>query len=257
MLNYIKAELYRTFNRKYFYFFTGILAALALSLNILLKLIGTKDSMTFINALGLPVMDYMLLLPVGLLVIIIDMIYAEEYKNGTLKNVVSFGMSRNKFIFGKFITIIILAFISDFCVLLVFWGSSAAIFGVGKLQNFHGHSTYLNIIATRYCTAVILWIAVIAVGLLLSTFVNNYNAFIYSYIGIFVVLPMTINILSRMISKDIAKINYFLITAYISSVGTYNGTNQEDIFRAVAVGLIYIVVCLSLSAVCFSKKDVK
>lgn len=256
MLNYIKAELYRTFNRKYFYFFTGILAALALSLNILLKFFGTKDSMTLINALSLPVMDYMLLLPVGLLVIIIDMIYAEEYKNGTLKNVISFGMSRNKFIFAKFITIIILAFVTYFFVLLVFFGSSAVIFGIGS-SNGIKPSTYFDIIATRYCIAVILWIAVIAVGLLISTFANSYNAFIYSYIGIFVVLPMTINLLSRIVDKNIAKINYCLITSYINSVGTYNGNNQGDILRDAVVGLIYIVVCLSLSVVWYSKKDVK
>lgn len=257
MLNYIKAELYRTFNRKYFYVFTGILAALVLSLNILVKTIGAKDNMTIIKALGIPVMNYMLLLPVALLVIIIDMIYAEEYKNGTLKNIVSFGMSRSKFIFGKFITIIILAFISDFCVLFIFWGSSAAFFGVGKLPNGVEFTTYVNVVVTRYCAAVILWIAVIAVGLLLSTFVNSYNAFIYSYIGIFVVLPMTINILSHMIDKNIAKVNNFLLTAHISSVATYNGTNQGDVFKSVAVGLAYIVVCLGLSLVWFSKKDVK
>lgn len=256
MLSYIKAELYRTFNRKYFYFFTGILAALALSLNILLKLVGTKDNVTLINAIAVPVTDYLLLLPVLLLVMIVDMIYTEEYKNGTLKNTVSFGISRSKLVFGKFIAIIILAFIAYFVALFVFFGSSAAIFGVGHFSKIKP-STYFNIVITRYCAAVLLWVAVIAVGLLLSTLVNSYNTFIYSYIGIFLILPIAINLLSRMIDKNIAKINCFLLTGCISLVGTYNGINKGDVFWAVAVGLVYIVVCLILSAVWSSKKDVK
>lgn len=256
MLNYIKAELYRTFNRKYFYFFTGILAALALGLNILFKFGGAKDNATLINAITIPVTEYSLLLPVLLLVMIVDMIYTEEYKNGTLKNTVSFGMSRSKLVFGKFITIIILAFITYFFVLFIFFASSAAIFGVGHFSKIKP-SMYFNIIATRYCAAVLLWVAVIAVGLLLSTFVNSYNTFIYSYIGIFIILPIAINLLSRMIDKNIAKINYFLITGCISLVGTYNGVNAGDVFWAIAVGLAYIVVCLVLSAVWVSKKDVK
>jgi|GEM_PF-313706 len=257
MLNYIKAELYRTFNRKYFYFFTGILAVLALGLNILLKLVGTKDNVTLINAIALPVTDYLLLFPILLLVMIVDMIYTEEYKNGTLKNVVSFGMSRSKLVFGKFIAIIILAFIAYFFVLITFFVSSAVIFGIGHYSNRISPITYFNIIATRYCAGILLWVAVIAVSLLVSIFVNSYNTFIYSYIGIFLILPIAINLLSRIIDKNIAKINYFLITGCISLVSTYNGVDKGDVFWAIAVGLVYIVVCLSLSVVWFSKKDVK
>jgi len=256
MLNYIKAELYRTFNRKYFYFFTGILAVLAISLLIFLKLIDAKNSVPLIDAIGMSVTNYMLMLPVGLIVMIIDMVYTEEYKNGTLKNVVSFGMSKSKLIFGKFITIIILAFITDIVVISVFWLSSALIFGIGNLGTIK-LSVYFNIAGTRYCTAVILWIAVIAVGLLLSTFINNSNMFIYVYFGVFVVLPMTIDILSRIVDKNITKINNFLITGCINLVGAYNGVNKGNIFFAIAVGLVYIVVCLSLSVGWFSKKDVK
>lgn len=224
MLNYIKAELYRTFNRKYFYFFTGILAMLVISLLVFLKIIDARNSISLINAMGMSVTNYMLMLPVGLLVMIIDMIYAEEYKNGTLKNVVSFGASRNKLVFGKFITIIILAFITDIVVIALFWLSSALIFEIG---NFSGikPSMYFNIIATRYCAAVILWIAVIAVGLLISTFINNSNMFLYVYFGVFIALPVTIDILSRLIDKNISKINNFLITGCINIVGAYNGGN--------------------------------
>lgn len=259
MLNYIKAELYRTFNRKYFYFFIGILAALVISLLIFLKLIDPKNSIPLMGAMAISVTNYMLMIPVGLLVMIIDMIYAEEYKNGTLKNIASFGMSRNKIIFGKFITIIILAFIADIVVISLFWLSSALIFGIGHFNGFNGikPNMYFNIIATRYFIAVILWIAVIAVGLLLGTLINNSNMFLYVYFGVFVVLPMTIDILSRIVDKNIAKINNFLITGCINIVGAYNGANKENIFWPLAVGIVYIVVCLGLGAVWFSKKDVK
>lgn len=256
MLNYIKAELYRTFNRKYFYFFIGILAVLAMSLLIFLKIVDAKNNISLIDAMGMSVTNYMMMLPVGLLVMLIDMIYTEEYKNGTLKNTVAFGMSRSKLIFGKFITIIILAFITDIVVKFVFWTGSALIFGIGHFNRIKP-SMYFNIIATRYCTAVILWIAVIAVGLLLITFINNSNMFLYVYFGVFVVLPMTIDILSHIVDKNIGKINNFLITGCINLVGAYNGTNKGNVFWALAVGLVYIVICLSLSVVWFSKKDVK
>lgn len=256
MLNYIKAELYRTFNRKYFYFFIGILAVLAMSLLIFLKIVDAKNNISLIDAMGMSVTNYMMMLPVGLLVMLIDMIYTEEYKNGTLKNTVAFGMSKSKLIFGKFITIIILAFITEIFVTFVFWASSALIFGIGHFNRIKP-SMYFGMILTRFSTVVLLWIAIIAVGLFFNTIINNPSMFVYAYIGFFIGLPLIIDILSHIVSKDISKINIFLITGCINLIGTYNGVNKGNLIWVLAVGLVYIVVCLSLSAVWFSKKDVK
>lgn len=250
MLNYIKAELYRTFNRKYFYFLTGILAVCALGFNILLK-IGGSNGVCLIALMQVTVSKAVLLLPVVLLFIIIDMIASEEYKNGTLKNVISFGMQKDKLIIGKFITIIILAFIVEIITLFVLYASGTILFGIGD-----GFSKYAPIFISRLCLVAVPWIAIIALGLLLNNIMNNFNMFLYAYTAIFIVVPVVIRMLSLIFGRQIFMFNGFLITSLIMTFSDFNAGAGKMII-ADALSLVYIIVFLVLNIKCFSKKDVK
>ena len=134
MFNYIRAELYRNFNRKHFWMFTGVLAALPLAIIILGRgnnVQGVNFSMLLNSSL------YMLSVPVFLIAMIVDMVTAEENKFQTMRNVIAFGVPRYKFILSKIIVSVILAFTSAVIILGVFYGVAAILFGIDRgLQKY-------------------------------------------------------------------------------------------------------------------------
>jgi ABC-2 type transport system permease protein len=248
MLNYIKAELYRVFNRLYFWVFTGSIAALALLLNIVLKINHVKGMglTTLIEntatAVGVPVF---------LVIVLVDMITSEEQKNLTLRNVVSFGMSRSKMIISKIISCVILMFIAAFIILTVCYGSGTILFGLGS--TFPGA---IKISLLKLLIAVPLWIAAISLGTLLAVVFSNNTAFAFIYAGVFVVVKGIIKLLAILVSSNFMKVHALLITTQLDKVGSGAATNQ-DFVTAIVSGIIYTAIFVVLTLVYFERKEVK
>ena len=59
----------------------------------------------------------------ALLTIVVDAVFSDEYKYGTLKNTISFGISRAEIYFGKLIVEIILMLVTIALVLVVYTAS--------------------------------------------------------------------------------------------------------------------------------------
>lgn len=249
MLNYIKAEVYRNFNRMYFWMFTIILSGFPLVLNIVGKVKG--------GLRGLGLTEYMdgivimLSVPVFIAIVFIDMTTAEEHKNLTLRNVVTFGLNRTKIVLSKFIVSTILAVSSGAIILTITLGSGTILFGLGS--NFPG-DIKMNII--KVLVASVLWGGAISVGIFLALVVKNNNAFSFIYIMIFMFFNL---ILKMLIFFKFTAFKYLydvLITTQLSVIKQQNATNH-DLGTAALIGVIYILVFLALSAVYFNKQEVK
>ncbi|MDP4091447.1 MAG: ABC transporter permease, partial [Bacillota bacterium] len=130
MYNYIRAELYRNFNRKYLWVYTGFFAFASLAINLLASVNEGNSAISLNILFGITIA--MFIMPVYLVVPMLDMAAAEENKNQTLRNVITFGMPRNKIILSKVIVAVVLSLISAAIVLVVFFGSGAVLFGLGK-----------------------------------------------------------------------------------------------------------------------------
>ena len=116
MLNYLRAEFYKVFHRKY----TWITLIILLALESVLVW-----GFAFINANGSHIdvaeaaYSLWLLLYMGcfLTLFTCEMVFANQYKNGTLKNEVAFGLSRSRIYFGKYLTQLIVSIL--FCAIMV------------------------------------------------------------------------------------------------------------------------------------------
>ncbi len=102
MLNYIRAEFYKVFHRKYPWITLGILLALEALL---------VSGYIFINSggshvdLATAVSTICMIMSLGCYMTLItcDMVFAEQYKQSTMKNEVSFGIPRARLFLGKFL----------------------------------------------------------------------------------------------------------------------------------------------------------
>jgi ABC-2 type transport system permease protein len=248
MLNYIKAELYRNFNRMYFWIFTGGIAALALGLIILGK---ANDIPRMSLSVLLDSTLYVLAMPVFLVAAIVDMVTAEENKNQTMRNVITFGVSRYKLVLTKVIVSIILAFVSAIIILVIFYGGGAILFGIDQ-----GVKEVFPVVSIRMLTAVPLWIGAISIGTFLGIAIKNNTLFGFAHAGIFFMTSRVISLLSYVVSDKFMYVNKYLITTRLNGLRTA-GLPASELWLSVLIGLAYAVVFTALSMLYFNKKEVK
>ena len=118
MLNYIRAELYKATHRLY----TWIMLGLILLGEGFMFIIwfDQRQYMTFYDAVH--VVGMMMVLGFIATFFTCDIVFAGQHQNGTLKNEVSFGLSRGKIYLGKFITMTILSLAAMVIALGVYLG---------------------------------------------------------------------------------------------------------------------------------------
>lgn len=128
MMNYIKSEFYRVFHGREIYCFTGILAFLALSFNVVLFWFRMMEdfpygitSFSYSNLVACPLLFGMMGAAVGML------LYEGNRRNGNLKNTVAFGISRVKIFIGECVVATVSATISMVIILAVYIISAVAL----------------------------------------------------------------------------------------------------------------------------------
>lgn len=245
MINYIKADIYRNFNRLYFWGFVASISLLGLAFNILLTDPNFMMSDLFFYS------TQFLLIPIFLVVIIIDMVIGEEFKNLTIKNVVSFGLSRDKIILSKIITTIILSVVAAIIILVVFLGSGWILFGGKDELSFSIVSNFF----LRLGTAVPLWIGAITVGTFITLLIRNNTISAYAYIVLFTATGIIIRILATLISDKFMVIHKYLITTNISKLSEEN-LASGDYISILIIALAYIIVFTVFCVTYFRKKEI-
>lgn len=128
MLNYMKSEWYRITRGHEFYVFTGVLCALALAGNLLLRGLASDPVFPYgtvrFSLSNLISMLILLFFAAGLLV---WNLFSDEGKDGTFKNAVAHGLSRRDLFVGKCLVSSALGLISLSVFLIVYIGSALAL----------------------------------------------------------------------------------------------------------------------------------
>lgn len=206
MGKYLGAECYKACRRKDPYIFLAVILALAAFFMLLLRVEGAQTEMTgegmvmvqrasvqdLVNILCVSLsMGLYLLLSAG------DIVFSDQYKNNTLKNEVSYGISRSRIYLGKLIASAMTAV--TLCVLLIggYLVLSLALFPAGEelgesLQTLGlclaaafplwmgGLGLFLFLQFTMKSTATTLIIYVMVVGFLGSGFLDLMAVFLPS-----------------------------------------------------------------------------
>jgi ABC-2 type transport system permease protein len=157
MLSYIKSEFYRIFHNKWTYLFPVICSALLISSNIVLAAVKYADP-TFAYAntafsIGNFISSVSMIFILSIAVATI--IFGNEYGNHTMKNSISYGISRGSIYFSKLIVEIAYA-ITVFVIITGLHVASAYLL----LENSHVHE--LNELLKMFAACLPLFLFVIA-----------------------------------------------------------------------------------------------
>lgn len=241
MLNYVKAELYRNFNRLYFWLYTLIIAAIA-ALLVIPANGHIKFTSLFEIAAQMAGIGIYLLLP------IVDMVTGEEQKNRTLKNIISFGISRNKLVLSKIISTIILGLISLVIILGALFISGAVFMGVGSDFSL----SILNTFILKFLVYIVLWIAALSIGTFFALFFKNNTMFSFMYAGLFIFTSKIVKLLTMFVSDKFENVKKILITTQFEKLASGNNYTFS-----LLVGVVYIIVFIGINMIYVKNMEIK
>ena len=282
MLNYIRAELYKATHRVY----TWIMLALILLGEGLMFIIwfDQRRYMTFYNAVH--VVGMMMVAGFIATFFTCDIVFAGQHQNGTLKNEVSFGLSRTKIYLGKFIAMTILSIAAMVIALGVYLGvcrvilpdytaANVAYYETVGVWQGGGALTALEEIGLAVLTELPVWLgcqAIICAASFLMNSVIAANAVTLGIVlgshyvlGLFYLFLRPDNLLKSLLMKIDSWLPFEILLADYPGVGRYADLpsptileiSWEMISKGWIIGMFWLIFATAVGLHCFRKKEIK
>lgn len=257
MLNYLRAEFYKVLRRKYGW----ITLAVVLGLEALLVF-----GFASMNAHGgyedfyTGAVIVVMTLPLGFYATLItgDVVFAGQYKHSTLKNEVSFGLSRSRIYLGKLIVQTLLSVL--YCVVMV-----AFYVGLCWLTLYRDPvQDELAMQIVGYCLAVAfpLWIGVQALTCACMFLIKSELGGAFLSVGIFMLLPNIIQIAALLAGLgrpvgDVLMVVYNHMPTVMADTAKELVGDWAYCGKAWIVGAVWFAVFTVIGLCGFRKKEIK
>lgn len=206
MLKLIHADLYKTVHRAYFFLLTAIISAFCV---VLIFALRGGEAGTWSTAAGMGSM--LLSYPVFLLPMLTQIIYAEEFRDHTLKNTMSYGTDRVALYFSKWLTVILLGVVMTAVVLTFYFGSAALL--LTKDAEFSWQ--LVREFFARFGFACSVYIAAISMSVFFTQLLNKSTLSIFLYYGCFYLSDLVLKLLH--LNKGVDYLLKTQMTAIVSN----------------------------------------
>ncbi|WBY64895.1 MAG: ABC transporter permease [Thermocaproicibacter melissae] len=237
MLKMIHADLYKTFHRAYFFIMTLVVSGLCVALVFAMRG-GGAGNWTGATELGVELLGY----PVFLIPMLTQIVYAEEFRDHTLKNTIAFGTNRTVLYISKWLTTIILGVIMAAVVLFFFFGCAALI--LPKDSDFTWD--FMKVFFERFGASCLVYIAAISMSIFFIQLFNKSTLAIFFYYGGFYFTDLILTLI-----KCDKGIDYLLKTQMSAII-----SKPVDQFRdPIVITLVTMAVFFVAGIVFFRKKD--
>ena len=234
MVNYIRAEFYKVFRRRYTWITLVVLLALeALMVAGWMFTNSHGNHVDFYTGAGM--LCVMLALGFYATLLTCDMVFADQYKNGTMKNEVSFGIPRTRIYLGKFLV--------SLAVSLLFMAVMAAF--------------YLGLCLL---TALPLWVGVLACTCAFRFLIKSDLWASVASVCVFAVIPPVMEVCMALFSANPAGTVIRFLYQYMPTVMVDNAPSVVGGWsycgQAWIVGAVWLAVFSVLGAVWFRRKEI-
>jgi len=240
LLKMIRADLYKVFHRPFFYFLLAGMVCLAFLVNFSLSRLSRGN--TVYNS-WMVVMAYFLSWPVFLMPILIDLVGAEEYKEHTLKNSLSYGLNRTQLYCSQIAVSVILGIVIGAVALGSYCGSS--------LLLLKQDASFTNAFAADFFRRVgvgcLGYAASIPIAAMFAAMLQKNSLFVFAFYAA-VILPQYLLKLLHL-----SNLNKYLLLPQFGQVA--GGTSSQMMFSA-AVFAVTAVLFILFGAAFFRKKDI-
>ncbi|MGG5460982.1 ABC transporter permease [Clostridium sp. B9] len=201
-----------------------------------------------------PIDIYYVSFGVGVIEILIGILVggflAKEYTEGTMKNILAYGKSRNKFYLSKFLAMVIGVVIFTLILTLV------AFLGTGIMNGFSGiELSQIGGMVVTFLSSVMASAAVISLMMIIGTLVKGNGATIGISVVLFVLVPTIIGVFYGTNSTFDAI--YEMTPYYNNALAISQNAEISDILRSMGVSIVTILSGLFIGSRIFNKQDIK
>lgn len=259
MLNYIRAEAYKLLHRPYTYIALGVLLALEA---LYASMFAFHNSHSLVTPFGAAVVTLVEMGTIGFCICLLtgDIVFAGQYKNSTLKNEVSFGLSRTRIYLGKLLAQTLLS-VLYLVVMMGFFIAASAVTLPHSMSIYFNDAFSLVIIGYYLACGIPLWIGAQAALCMCLFLINSDMVASFSYIFLVFMLDSTIQLAGMLMGSTPAA--RFLLDAYYyfpnPILGAAKGSVGSLAFlgRSWLVGAFWLVVCTAIGLYGFHRKEIK
>ncbi len=258
MLNYIRAEFYKVFRRKYTWIALGVLLALEALL---------VSGYIFINSggshvdLATAVSTICIMMSMGCYMTLptCDMVFAEQYKQSTLKNEVSFGIPRARIYLGKFIV--------QLCISVLFMVVMIGFYVIFSSLTLY-HDPEKDLIALAALGECILgslpvWIGVQALSCTCLFLVKSSVAATIASAGLFAASATVVQLAGLLLSphpvgQALLKVYLWMPTVMLDQLPNFAGHPEfwPYLGKLCLTGAVWFVASIAVGLAGFSRKEI-
>lgn len=261
MVNYINAECYKAFRRKYMYIFAAVILGLAAAFMVLLRVEGLRETQTaegMIMVQQVSVSELLGILAMALqsglyfLLIATDIVFSDQYKNNTLKNEASYGLPRVRIYLGKLLSSVLVAVV--LCAVLIggYLAFSLLLFPAGE-----GLETSLRALGLWLLVSFPLWMGGLGLGLFLQ-FTMKSTAATITYVMIVGFLGSGFLELMEVFLPSLKPVADIVRTISLNTPFNLMRTQtpEEVMGYAWALGMAWLGATTLAGLVCFQRKEI-
>lgn len=259
MISYIKSEYFRIFRNKWTYFFILLCSVLLVSSNVVLAMVNASEkNFPYATTKFATSMFYSNFPIVFILCIAITaMVFGNEYTNHTMKNSVSYGISRGDIYFGKFIVEVMYS-------ILAFLIIGAIDIGFAYLLLENSGVDYLFLLLRACAAAFPLFLVAIAVTNSFLFTIESTGASNAASVGLLLAFPLVCNMLGMKFTffMELAKLLPWNMIYYIrfdmekfQPILLWGGRTGYGYYWMIA--FIEIIIVSVIGFVIYKKKEIK
>lgn len=251
MRNYLAAECYKVFRRKYLYL--TLLVVLALEGLMLWGFWFTwsngNTQMDFYSA----VIMIPMMLSIGLYATILtgDMVFSEQYKHNTLKNEVSYGVSRVRIYLGKLAVSTLVALLAAVVMVALYMAGCWVLLPHNELDQ-----TGLQLVGYTLVGALPLWLGTQGVALACYFLVRNTTLAAFVAVALLGVVPSILQLCGLLIHPTFEMIRQFMPAVMLEQLYIY-AFQWDYVGRCWIVGMVVLVGSILVGLLAFRKKEIR
>lgn len=259
MLNYIRAEFYKLLRRPYTYIALGVMLALEA---LYASMFAFHNAHSMATPFGGAVVTLVEMGTIGFCTCLLtgDIVFAGQYKNSTLKNEVSFGLSRTQIYLGKLLAQTLLSVVYLVVMMGFFLGLCAVCLPMESGAGFYFAADALTIVGYFLAVGLPLWVGAQAALCMCLFLVNGEMASSFLYVGIVFVLETIVELVGLLAGGGVGKLlltihPYFPRTMLDGAKAVVG--DMGYLGRAWIVGAFWVVLCTAIGLYGFRKKEIK
>lgn len=268
MVNSIQAEIYKLTRRPYFYVFNLLCALFALLVIGCLAYVkytapSNQDAINFPFSLNILLMG----MPVGLYLVAVggDAVFSEQYKYNTLKNEVSYGLTRVQVYLSRLVVTLLLMIVVFVVTIGVYLLASLVLLGIPSdemsmmslgMTTAQSVQMMMQMLGYYILASFPLWLGALSLAIACYFLIRGSNMAGIAFLAVMVGVPAVLNNLGKYVNPAFHSLYHLTLDYMGGQVISAQNMDWALMSRCWLVGLAWAALSTAVGLFFFSRREI-